>query len=93
MSDQHEVTVYDRVPAKAAISREQIQSYMSRTGWKLRWTDPSDPLSSFGWDHADHGTLTTSKARRHWPEDIENVAEAEERQPSAVLADIAKEQA
>lgn len=92
MSEQHEVTVYDRAPATAAISREQFHAYMLRTGWKLRWTDPSDPFSSFGWDHGEHGNLTTSKARRHWPEDVESLAEAEQRKPSEVLADIAKEQ-
>lgn len=93
MTDQHEATVYDRVPATERIDRQQIHAYMIRTGWKLRWTDESDGYSSFGWDHDVHCNLTTSRARRHWPEDIENVAEAEGRKPSAVLSDIAKEEA
>lgn len=93
MSDKHEVTVYDRVPATARIGREQVHAYMIRTGWTLRWTDESDPYSSFGWGHPTYDALTTSRARRHWPEDIENLADTEGRQPSAVLADIAKEEA
>lgn len=86
-----QVTVYDRVPTTAEISVAQVESYLRRTGWRL--DDEGDDFAC-EWSLEVPGchVVYTGEgvADSLWVQ-IEIVARAESRQPSAVLADIAKE--
>lgn len=89
MTTKHEVTVYDRVPATARISAEQVESYLRRTGWTVLHSDEARGL--LHWGRCDDRMWT-------WRGEImggvvEFIAQHEQRQPSAVLAGIAAEPA
>lgn len=92
MTTKHDVTVYDRVPATAtataAVSVEQVERYLRRTGWSARWSDEKYRLTH--WDNGDDRVWTEPSAERV-SRAICAVAATEGRQPSEVLADIAKE--
>ncbi|WP_438028972.1 hypothetical protein [Sorangium sp. So ce233] len=90
MSDKHEVTVYDRVPATARISWTQVESYLRRTGWSVRWGDEARDLTH--WERGEHRIWTDHDSDR-MAERVADIAAHEDRQPSAVLADIAEEDA
>jgi hypothetical protein len=81
---KHEITVYDRVPSTASVSVAQVEAYLRRTGW-IVWS-PTQPgwWSNGAWAVHVYDTLVSD-------DEIERVAAAERRQPSAVLADIARE--
>lgn len=86
-NEQHEVTVYDRVPATARVSAEQFESYLRRTGWAVRWSDEARGM--YHWERNGDRLWT-------WRDEIMGglvalLAEYEQRLPSAVLADIARE--
>ncbi|WP_437309950.1 hypothetical protein [Sorangium sp. So ce388] len=89
MSEQHEVTVYDRVPATARVSWLKIEAYLRRTGWIVRWGDEARDLTH--WGLGEHRVWTDHDSDR-MAERVADIAAAEQRQPSAVLADIAKEE-
>jgi hypothetical protein len=90
VTNYHEVTVYDRVPATALVSVEQLESYMRRTGWSLDSVE--EELGTVYWTRGDDRTLSHRGDDAFWlVEDIEFIALWERRLPSAVLADIAKE--
>jgi hypothetical protein len=98
MSEQREVTVYDRVEAKALVSAKQIDRYLERTGW-TRVTDGSGTVAAW-WKNGEQPVtyveVPLMESRRDWArraaECVDDVASHENRQPSAVLSDIAKEQ-
>lgn len=79
-NEQHEVTVYDRVPATARVSVAQVEAYLKRAGWECI----GDAWHRNLW-------FVQSRPLRNIVLSIENIARAEQRQPSAVLADIARE--
>lgn len=90
MSEQkHEVTVYDRVPATASVSVAQVEAYLRRTGWTVWWSDEVRDL--YHWRLNDDRMWTTKEQPERISETISTVAHFEHRQPSAVLADIARE--
>lgn len=88
MTAKHDVTVYDRAPATAAVSASQFEAYLRRTGW----TQTSGVVAGGRiWIFANCAAVYV------YPDlvdasEVECVAEAEGRQPSAVLADIAEDQ-
>lgn len=85
-NEQHEVTVYDRAPATAPVSVAQVEAYLRRTGWS-KLPDPDE----WWWSR---GSLAVQVCPSYIDGDeIEAIARAEQRQPSAVLADIAREPA
>ncbi|XXX79130.1 hypothetical protein WMF30_10190 [Sorangium sp. So ce134] len=88
MSERHEVTVYDRVPATAAVSVRQVETYLHRTGWRAMGRDAGRGLTCWG-----RGKLTvwTDHDPNRLADRIAGIAVAEQRQPSAVIADIAQE--
>lgn len=92
---KHEVTVYDRVPATAAVSVAQVERYLTRTGWRMR-RELLDRWSEW-WSAGEEHTLDLPPRDdlAEWRDSarncIERLAEHEKRQPSAVLADIARE--
>jgi hypothetical protein len=91
---KHEVTAYDRVPSTAAVSVAQVEAYLRRTGWTLfgrsmryvRWTLPDRssivPLPRPSSEALPFVILGQA---------VDSIARHEQRQPSAVLADIARE--
>lgn len=98
MSEQREVTVYDRVPATARVTAKQIDRYLERTGWD-RVTDGSGSVAAWWKDEGKpipYVEVPMMTSWRDWSqraaECVAAIAEHENRQPSAVLADIAKEE-
>ncbi len=100
MSEQHEVTVYDRVATTARVTAKQIDRYLERTGWD-RVTDGSGDVAAWWKDGGRHelsayAEVPLRESFRDWAqraaECFDAIASHEQRQPSAVLADIAKEQ-
>jgi hypothetical protein len=101
MTDKHEVTVYDRVPATARVSAAQVEDFLYRTGWNHKDSlvfavcgSGLDPLTA--WAHPKDGRGDPIYTSRQMSACdiavvIECVAMSLDRQPSAVLADIAKE--
>lgn len=85
---KHTVTVYDRVPATALVSWSQLEAYLRRTGWRIRWSDDARDLVH--WERGDARVWTDHDSIRI-AERVTDIAAAENRQPSAVLADIARE--
>ncbi|MGK3981354.1 hypothetical protein WMF38_57685 [Sorangium sp. So ce118] len=96
MSDQRDVTVVDHVRVTGRISLRQLEAYLDRRGWK--------PQSALG--HLNQpATFWSRSGDRHetrictWPEmtaenialEVEAIARELHRQPSDVLAEIAKE--
>lgn len=96
MSDtKHDVTVYDRIPATAQVSVAQVEAYLRRAGWTMR-REHVDHWSEW-WDRAGDESVDVPPASEFRPRTaqrlIERIAECERRQPSAVIADIAREPA
>jgi hypothetical protein len=98
MSEQHKVTVYDRVAVTASVSVKQLESFLRRHGWKPRG------VRGYMWQPATHWLRTDdpneirietreAMGADHFSIEVEAIASRLRRQPSAVLADIAKEQA
>lgn len=87
MSNKHDVTVYDRVPATARVSVEQVERYLERTGWA------PDGLVDVEWRRWWSKGTTSVYVATEWiePDEIGRIASHEGRKPSEVLADIAKE--
>jgi hypothetical protein len=94
-SAKHEVTVYDRVPSTAAVSVAQIEAYLRRTGWSLRRKLVDDWAEWWSCNDERYLDVPPREEFRNWvrhaKDCIERLAEHERRQPSAVLADIARE--
>ncbi len=98
MSEQHEVTVYDRVAATGKISVAQIERYLERTGWKRSRGEATVRgfrmmFASLWRDGSGLVALSPSAPPYVLSEAIDEISRWEARRPSAVLADIAKEQA
>jgi hypothetical protein len=100
MSEQHEVTVYDRVPATARVSVEQVERYLRRAG--RRWS--CDSYNTRIWVRLDESYERENGAHpaiamhldggpSELTQIVQQTAAYENRLPSAVLADIAKEPA
>jgi hypothetical protein len=91
VSEKRDVLVYDRVPTMAAVSVAQVEAYLRRTGWTLTWIDDT----SFAYDvgYWTRGKVHDLAVRRDefFGDCIEGIADLEQRQPSAVLVDIAAE--
>lgn len=97
MSNQHEVTVYDRLrgedraPSRARISVAQMDAYLKRTKWTCVYEHESGRewvLDAPGCHVVYTGESTADSLRVQ----VDIIANAEGRLPSAVLADIAKEE-
>jgi hypothetical protein len=89
MTDKHEVTVYDRVPATARVSVEDVDAYMRQVGWVVGCKN--DDGVKF-WDRGNERLSTRSEPE--WlAHDIMAIAAHERRVASVVLADIAAEPA
>lgn len=79
-SEKRDVTVY--VPMSASISYGQIERYMTLRGWHK-----ADYRCRI-FEHPDRGKLHVCEPLVRA---VTRLAEFEDRQPSAVLADIARE--
>ena len=94
-NEKHEVTVYDRVPTTVRVSVGQAERYLERTGWTKR-RELLDRWSEW-WSAGEEYVLDLpprddiAEWRHSARNCIERLAEHEKRQPSAVLADIARE--
>lgn len=93
-NEQHEVTVYDRVPSTALLSVEQVENYLRRSGWTQECTRDDDKYKPSYWSRPGCSPLV-QVSERSWPHagpnEVSVIAAHEQRQPSAVLADIARE--
>jgi hypothetical protein len=100
--DQHEVTVYDRVPATGllvqwlrvpqarTICAGQLHAYLSRSGWSRGDVVGEGDDAAVERLRGDDAIVVSADAESIG-EHIGIIAEHEKRLPSAVLADIAKE--
>lgn len=91
---KHEVTVYDHAPATAQISVAQVVRYIEQRKWwvfecstrYVRWASPDQsvitPLPRPSSEALPFVILGQA---------VNDIARVEQRQPSAVLADIARE--
>lgn len=85
---KHEVTVYDRVPATAAVSVAQVDRYLERTGWTVRSSDEKRGIKRWGMSEC---RVWTGPYQDCIPMVVDTASAIEQRQPSAVLADIERE--
>lgn len=88
-NEQHEVTVYDRAPATAPVSVAQVEAYLRRT-WQC-----IVPVRHIGFvaRHESGACVSIAANADLLDEALTRVGVIEKRQPSAVLADIAREPA
>jgi hypothetical protein len=94
MTDKHEVTVYDRVPATARVSVEQAQQCLTRAGWKRTGGEATvrgfHMMFAAIWRNGGGLVVLSSRATSYVLEEAVNeISRWEARKPSAVLADIA----
>lgn len=93
---KHDVTVYDRTSSTVRVSGAQVCVYMSRSGWKCReeygrcfWLKHD---ATYAAEHEGyHPLIEFMPERNKIARAIRDISTYERRQPSAVLADIARE--
>lgn len=86
MTDKHEVTVYDRVPATASQADVRPTGPLMRCGLRRRLDTPE---SRAFWAHVDRNVAEVAT----WPAWKRGLGEFTRSERSAVLAEIAKEEA
>jgi hypothetical protein len=91
MSALRDVVVYDRVPARGQVSVAQVERYLDRQGYRRSVLPSGDRRWVKG--RVAGFVMTDNASERSIESDICSLALFEQRQPSAVLADIMREQA
>ncbi|MGK3981353.1 hypothetical protein WMF38_57680 [Sorangium sp. So ce118] len=98
MSDKYEVTVYDqlrgqdRTPSRAGISVAQLDAYLKRTKWRCVYEHESGREWVL-YAPGCHVVYTGEPIADSLRVQVDIIANAEGRLPTAVLADIASEPA